>query len=287
MRRSVLSVLLPLIVLTGACDDQKSPESILAAVPAQTVEAGTSRVALRVTVEGGDERLAFGGNGSFDFKQKRGLLTLDLGALGLPGVTGNSELRFLGDVVFMKLPFDLPQFKRRPWLRLDLTEVGKQAGVDLESLRQLQSNDPTAALNYLRGVTSGVKVVGTEKVRDVTTTHYRATLDLKKAAREVDEQLRDDIAQIAEQLGTNTIPTDVWIDEDNRLRRLRYVVDLAKVGRQAKGVPASKGSLTANFELFDFGVDVVVEAPPDDQITDLSDLVVSGEDDESERSARE
>lgn len=260
----------------GACggDGEKTPQQVLASAPAETVEARSSKVALNVSVDGGAETVDFKGDGVFDFKAQRGRLVLDLSSLGIPGAGGTTEIVFNADIVFMKLPFDLPQLKERPWVKIDLRELDELTGIDVSQLRQIQSNDPTAALNYLRGVTDKVTVVGREDVRGQETTHYKALIDLKKAAEEVPAELKDDINQIIDQLGSQTIDSDVWIDDEGRLSKLRYSVDLAKVSAPTKkGEAAPKGLLTATFELFDFGTEAEVTDPPSDQVTDLKDLI--------------
>ena len=277
MRRPLSAVLL-LVALLGAVgcggDKEQTPRQVLAAAPGETIASRTSKVALNVSVDGGAEKVDFKGDGVFDFKSQRGRLVLDLSSLGLPGATGTTEIVFNADLVFMKLPFDLPQLKSRPWVKIDLTKLDEVTGIDVSQLRQIQSNDPTAALNYLRGATDNVQVVGQEDVRGERTTHYKALIDLEKAAREVPPKLQDDIAQIIKQLGSSTIDSDVWIDGGGRLRKLQYRVDLSKVDLPAqKGEAAPTGVLTATFELFDFGTDAGVADPPPDQVTDLEDLV--------------
>lgn len=277
MRRPLSAVLVCLTLLgAGACGDDEvpTPQQVIAAAPAETVEARSSKVALNVSVDGGAETVDFKGDGVFDFKAQRGRLVLDLSSLGIPGAAGTTEIVFNADLVFMKLPFDLPQLKSKPWVKIDLSELDELSGIDVSQLRQIQSNDPTAALNYLRGVTDKVQVVGREEVRGQNVTHYKALIDLKKAAAEVLPELKDDINQIIQQLGSDTIDSDVWIDGEGRLTKLQYSVDLSKVDLATKeGEAKPSGTLTATFELFDFGTEAAVADPPADQVTDLKDLI--------------
>ncbi|HVE47379.1 MAG TPA: hypothetical protein VNA57_11625 [Acidimicrobiales bacterium] len=275
MRRPLLVFLVVVAVLGAACgSEEKTPQQILAGAPAETAAARTSKVALNVSVKGGAESVDFKGDGAFDFKSQRGRLVLDLSSLGLAGAGGTTEIVFNADVVFMKLPFDLPQLQAKPWVRIDLTKLDELSGIDVSQLRQIQSNDPTAALNYLRGATDNVQVLGQEDVRGARTTHYKALIDLQKAAREVAPQYKDDITQIIKQLGSDTIDSDVWLDDEGRLRKLQYQVDLSKVDLPIQeGAPPPTGTLTAVFELFDFGTDIAVADPPADQVTDFQDLM--------------
>ncbi len=238
-----------------------TPQEVLAGAPAKTLAAGTAKVAITAQLVSGGAGSAFNGSGEFDFEADRGRLVLQGG--------GASEIRLAGDVVFVKLA----QATERPWLKIDIEALSSRPGVDLDSLRQLQRNDPTAAMNYLRGVTADVEEIGTETVRGDPTTHYRATLDLDRAAREVEPEEREVIRQIIRGLGTSRLPTDAWIDEDGRLRRLRYTLDLAEI--ESSGGPASSGKVTASFELYQFGRPVDVRDPPAAEVQDVADLADS------------
>ncbi|HVL94208.1 MAG TPA: hypothetical protein VM264_12815 [Acidimicrobiales bacterium] len=253
--------LVALLLVGGACSGGSgaSPRDVLAAAPGKTLAEGTVRVAITAELSGGSSGTAFNGEGEFDLEARTGRLVLE-GA-------GASEIRFVGEVVFVKLA----QLQQRPWLRLDVEALSSRPGVDLDSLRQLQRNDPTAVLNYLSGVTDEVAEVGTETVRGDRTTRYRATLDLDKAQAESAPEVREDIRRIVRELGTSVLPTEAWIDEEGRLRRLRYTLDLAELDTNGEA-PAS-GKVTASFELYQFGRPVDVSAPPDAEVTDIEDLI--------------
>jgi hypothetical protein len=112
-------------------------------------------------------------------------------------------------------------------------------------------------------VSTGVAKIGSETIRGVETTHYKATLDLAKAVdrANVPASLRDDLGKIVRRNGASlTIPADVWVDNDGLARRIQLKLDLAKLAGPDGGmdVPA----LTMSMDLYDFGVPVHVEAPP-------------------------
>jgi hypothetical protein len=62
----------------------------------------------------------------------------------------------------------------KPWIKVDLSAVGKQAGIDLSQFTQL-GTDPAQMVGWLRTVSGDVTTVGTEQIDGVDTTHYRAT----------------------------------------------------------------------------------------------------------------
>lgn len=254
-----------LVIAAGCSGPEQSLQEVLADAPAKTLAAGTARVAISAELASGGSGSAFNGEGEFDFEAGRGRLVLRGG--------GASEIRLAGDVVFVKLA----QVQERPWLKIDIERLASRPGIDTDSLRQLQRNDPTAVLNYLRGVTDDVREIGTETVRGDPTTHYRATLDLDRAADEVEPEVRDVIRQIISELGTSRLPTDAWIDEEGRLRRLRYTLELS--ASQPEGEPVTT-RVTASFELFQFGRPVDVADPPAAEVQDVADLADAAQPDD-------
>jgi len=111
--------------------------------------------------------------------------------------------------------------------------------------------------------------VGEATVRGVEATQYGASVDLADLAGAVDPEVREATRlwaeALREQLGVDEVPTDVWIDEDGLVRRIRQRYDL-RVGER-------KVRTEIAMELFDFGVEVDVEAPPADAVVDLGDLL--------------
>lgn len=278
-RRPLLLALAVAAVSSGACakggaGDVSATQAILIAAPGRTIDAGSARIAVDAAVQG-QTKGTFAGQGAFAFKTEQGRLELDLGPLGLAGAT-RTEVLLDGDVVFLKLGGALPGLGQRPWVRIDLSQLKKGQGDGIEALRQLRANDPRAVINELRGATGDAEKVGTESVRGIETTHYRATVDLDEAAAASPDGVRDGLTEVARQLGTPKLPVEAWLDAEGRLRRLRYTIDLADLDDEAPAKGAGTGTVVATLELFDFGAEVAVAPPPADQTTDLADLLGSG-----------
>lgn len=266
MRRLLVVLLAPLalLLLGPACGgSDEDPAAALASASTKTIDAKSSKVSLVIdaTPEGADPT-KITADGAFDYGARRGTMTMDAGAMGMPGLSGNIELILLGDLIYMKFPAGL--LPGKPWLKLDLNTLGKQSGIDLAGLQELGSNDPSSFLRFLEGAGDDAKKVGEEKVRGVDTTRYRATFDLNKAKADAPADLKDDIDKMIEQIGKSTIPADVWVDDDGLTRRMKYSIDA--VGEQ-------KVATTITQELFDFGVKVDATAPPDDQVSDFAQLL--------------
>jgi hypothetical protein len=210
-------------------------------------------------------------DGAVDFAANRGRFSLDLGASTAGLVAGKAEVLFDGSTIYFRFP---PQITSQldggqTWLKLDLAAFGDEVGVDLESLASVQSSDPTTVLQYLRG-SGEVTEVGREQVRGVDTTRYRATLDLTKAREHVREEARQAYDQATAQLGVDTLPADVWVDEEGRLRKLTFAVDLSKV--QTPSDVQASGTYRMTMELYDFGTDVELQLPPPERVGDLAEL---------------
>ena len=277
MRR--LLVLLPallLAVVAPACVEQASAQEIVAEAADATTEAGSSKLVMKIATKVGEQNVNVNAEGVVDYAQERGRISMDLAALGLPGASGSLEMLLMGKVIFMKLPPQglPPQLQAKPWVRMDLEALAEKEGFNLGNLDQLRNSNPTNTLGYLRGASEDVKEVGEEDVRGTKTTHYRATVDLKKAAA-AEPEAKEAIDQAIEQLGTSSFPMDVWIDDEGRLRRMRHEIDSSKSpqGQQAAQAGQPVGKVSVDMELFDFGTKVDVAEPPADQVTEFETLL--------------
>ncbi|MDQ3865403.1 MAG: hypothetical protein M3304_01035, partial [Actinomycetota bacterium] len=237
-----------------------------------TTDAGTSKLsfsaAVTVPSEGQRKEAKLTGEGEFDYEARRGRLRYELGDLleaeGQPG-NGEAEVVFDRTVFYLRFPMlagSLPDGKE--WVRLDLRKLGDMQGIDLAQLSQL-NQDPSQLLDYLRATSSEIEEVGEEEVRGDSAVRYRARIDLDKVPEQVPEDVRAavrvSVDALKRQLGSSSLPVDVWIDGEGRVRRFR----------QAIAAPGSDVELTMEF--YDFGADVDVEPPPEHATVDLAELL--------------
>jgi hypothetical protein len=273
-KRTLALFTLALAALPLACGGESlSPQAAVAQAATKYEEAGSSRVSMSATmtgVPGGP--FTFRGEGEFD--RERGRMTMDMSELGeATGGAFAGELEMILDdlVMYMKFPEaiteQLPGGKS--WVRIDLREAGKELGIDLEELMQVQQSDPSQSLQYLRGASDDFKEVGEEEVRGVETTHYRGTIDLHKAVEQLPEDSRESFERAIDLIGTDDLPLDVWIDDDGMARRMKYEQPLPSAGGE-------EGAMELTMEFFDFGVDVDVEPPPADEVIDIQELLGQG-----------
>jgi hypothetical protein len=218
--------------------------------------------------------VSFRGDGAFDPTARRGRMQLDLsdlnlvlGPQGSPYNFGYAQLVMRGVDMYMRIPF-LKQVEPslKPWIKINLDQAGRAQGIDFSSFLQFgEGGNPTQALEYLRGAGKVTKV-GTDEVRGVKTTHYKATIDLRKVAAEAPAKsrasLRRTINRIIALTGESTFPAEIWIDDQGLVRRERYKETLTILNTQTR--------VSASMELYDFGTPVIAPVPPPSLVSDLT-----------------
>jgi hypothetical protein len=270
MRRLVatLSALLLVVALAGCGDDGTAvtvdPLAAVLAAPEKTVEAESAKVAIDMTMVAEGQEITLTGEGVMSLTEALGTLTFEMN--GIPGA-GRAVIEQIvdGTMLYVRSELFSASGVDTPWVSIDLEEIGEMAGVDVSQLGG-QQNDPTQTLAYLEGAADDVEEVGKENVRGVETTHYRATVDLAKAAENAGAVTDPEaFEKIIDQIGTETVDVDVWIDEDGRARRMA----------QSMPMNTEQGSVDVDtaMEFFDFGTEVDVEPPPADQVTDLAEVL--------------
>jgi hypothetical protein len=279
--RSLLAVLavLAAIAVTAGCgsDDLLSSHDVAQAAD-KTAAKGGSRIAMNQTITlPGEPTVSTTASGVIDSKGKRGHIKLDLS--NVPGfgkqAGGNlsQDVIFEGFTVYMRSPAFarlLPDGKR--WLKFDLNKATKATGIDLEALSS-GSQDPAQGLQYLRAASGDVKRVGEEDVRGVKTTHYKATVDLRRypdtAPARNRAAIRRSIGQMIKLSGTSKLPMEVWIDKDDVVRRLKQTI-------RTEISPSARTTMVQTVDLYDFGTPVDVDVPSDDETQDATELATKG-----------
>jgi hypothetical protein len=208
-------------------------------------------MAMDLTLEGAGipGQVKVSASGAQDHGSRRGDYHLEVSAADR---SQRFEMRIVDDDVYLRVPGEAT------WQRFDAAAVGGPGS---------GASDPTAALDYLRGVSGSVEDQGTETVRGVDTRKLHADVDVGLAAQQVRGAARGGILAL-QQLGVTTIPVDVWIDDQGRLRREFATLDISNQGQQAR--------MTITLELFDYGVPVDVEAPPERQVVEGDPSSLSG-----------
>ena len=261
------TTLLPLVLLLGlgACSDgsngsvggDQAATEVLSAAATATQDAGTAGVEFQQVSEVQGQQLTSSSDGVVDFETGDSEATV---SVELPGQPAQEvDLLTKGSVAYMEAGALPGAPANAKWLSIDLAQAGQELGFDVEALRQ----NGASQLAYLTE-TSDAEEVGTESVRDVDTTHYRFTTDLAELAANGPEELRASYKSVMDLTGLETIPTDVWVDGDDLVRRLSFEVEIEQGGQQI--------AQATTIEYFDFGVEVDVQAPPSKEVVDISEL---------------
>lgn len=221
------------------------------------------------------------GSGRFSIPQHSGAITLAMDFSGIPQVSqvlGSSTLvmreLISGTTVYIRLPDALtgkvPSLNGKPWVKVDLAQAAASAGVPgIGSLvNNPASSDPSQFLNYLRAAGTVTKV-GSETVNGISTTHYRAVIDLDKVAGTLPSAQRTEaqgaIAGLEKLTNLHQIPVGVWIDGQNLVRRIRMTFHEALSTGQSVGT-------TINVDITGYGPQAPPVLPSPDQVTDAGSL---------------
>ena len=254
-------------------------EDALAQAAVSTADAGSAQMDMTMHMtlpQLGDVTIE--AQGVSDFATGDSQITMDMGALfdqlgatALPGA-GKSfvvEIRVVDGTMYMHFPDFMAQFMGgKPWISVSGADA---VTGDAGGLGPFGQADPKQYLGYLAAVSSHVEKVGTEKVGDIDTTKYHAVIESAKALDQVPQSTLDSLGldeeDLSQRLGALSqsvgaeMPVDVWIDGDGLLRKMH--MDMGTNGMQ----------MSVDMSLHDYGVDVAVEAPPADQVGDMSAML--------------
>lgn len=275
---AALLCIAPVAIAASGCGSDSLPDPVASAVAATRATDG-AKVQMKIGFQGGGapQGIEMKADGVADMKAGEMQMTLDLGGLGAALGNGASkvdpadlktELRLVDKTLYMQMGVFRKQLpKGKKWLELDAEKIGQSLGIDVSQLSQY--NDPTKMLDYLRS-TGKVEEVGSEDVRGVGTKHYRATVDIAKAAKSLGGTGKASGAgldQLVKFLGDSKVPVDVYIGDDKLVRRM--TMRLAPSGSAA----ASGFEMNMTMDLYDYGTPVNISAPPKSEVYDGSKLL--------------
>lgn len=251
-----------LVVSLGGSDNGSSrPSTLLSAAPlahAATVTEGQPgyKVTLVMHETVGSRALTFGGFGTFSHRS------------GSMEVLADGR-RFRELVAYPWIYEEVPGAASTPWVEINFTAFLQTLGLSLS----LDSNpDPAYQLQQLEAAGS-VHAVGTALVRGVPTTEYDAVIDLRQAATlaasgsQVGTLSATGASTMERILGRNTLPLQVWVDHEMRVRQESFSLSLC----------SSLGTIREHMtmDLYDFGKQPAVSPPPADEITNLTPQVTA------------
>jgi hypothetical protein len=263
-RGALVGFVIALALGAAACGSGGSGEAAvsiktLQAAASNSQAAESSRFTMDLTIDVAGDPTTVNVDGVMAGDGKNGELTVSL------PIVGTIEERIVDGVIYMNLgsfpgaPSDLDG---KQWIKLDPEQLKEQGGMFGDLADQAESNSPRQGLEYLRGLSGDVEKVGDDTVAGEHATHYRASIDYTKVADELPNasaETHDALAKLG------TVPADVWIDDNDRVVKMHLTMD-------ASGLGVGAGTAEVTMEITDFGVPVDVQAPPDDQTVDFSEL---------------
>jgi hypothetical protein len=263
---------------------QPDPAKVLDAAYTTTTNSGTAKVDLTgqigTTVNGKPENVPITANGVVDFAHK----ATDLNETMAGAAKDMTETRYLNGMLYQRIPSIATGLAGgKQWIAMDLNQVAsKQGDTGLGQMLASAPSDPSQILAYLTAVEGQVKTVGQDTVDGAQTTHYDATIDLDKVAS-LDPGAASATKQLEQQLGTNSLPIQLWVDQQNRVRKISTDENIthpvpgsttsggtATTGTNGKTLTIGSVHVSFTITMSDYGTPVHVVAPPANETDNLT-----------------
>lgn len=234
------------------------------------------RIAIKVTGSAAGQAFHVTGTGAFAQAPRAGRLTMNVSSAALGGKSVPITAVILGKDLYLKLPASLSGkiSGGKPWLELNLSEVGKSVGIQgLSSLAGNPGKNLPQFMHVLRAAsTRSVQTLGQQTIDGVSTTGLRATIDLSKVPDTLPASRRPSassaIASIEKLTGLRYVPIEAWIDASHHVRR----IVLTETG-QVEGQPFSEH---VQLDFVKYGPVPVPAAPPAHDVTNIMSLLGTG-----------
>jgi hypothetical protein len=286
-RRAAFAAALAIAVaaaVTAGCGGGSTSNALsldpVAAAATKTQDAGAARIRFAMVIKAPElgKTLRMRGNGAIDDTSAQLSFSLGsmLGQMGLPSSASGTLTRLQhakikevaleqdGDyVIYLQLgslSSQLPGGKQ--WIKLDVSKLGKSAGLDVGKLLSGTQFQPSDLLGMLTSEGAKVQKLGPATVDGVATTHYHVTIDLAKVLQSkglTSPLLSGATAQM------KTANADVWIGKDSLVRRVR-------VSYHARG----SARMAMTMSLYDYGANLSIAAPPSSQVFDATMFAQQG-----------
>ncbi|MEU9876200.1 hypothetical protein [Streptomyces phaeochromogenes] len=234
----------------AAAEDARAaedPVGILHRSAENLVRAGSSKARTSMEMATGGTRVTIRGEGVYDYEDQVGRLKVLLpqDPAGVDERRPITELLAPGALYMKNRGAGVPADK---WVRVDTATLSDG------NLVTGGATDPFAAAELLRG-TRKATYVGRTSVAGTAVRHYRGTADLGVAARDASPGSRASLRAAAKGFATATVPFDVYLDDEGRIRKVRHRFSFVN-GQQKGTVAVSSTTL-----LYDFGAPVDVRLP--------------------------
>lgn len=247
----------------------------VSAAATKTQNAGAVRVHMKMVLSGKGRTIRMRGTGALDGDSAEMSFKLGsmLGRMGLPsgvasmahGTMKEVALEQNGDyLIYLRIPSLLSELPGgKAWVKLDLSKLGKSAGIDLGQLTSGSQFQPSDLLGMLKAEGAKVQTIGPATIDGVATTHYRVTINMAKAL-ESSGLTSPMLKQLTGRM--KMASENVWVGKDGLVRRVRF----------AYSVPREAMRMAMTMDLFDYGAHVSLAAPPSSAVFDATELAQQG-----------
>jgi hypothetical protein len=150
----------------------------------------------------------------------------------------------------------------KPWIYVDMSKALAAMGVG--SLPG--TTDPSQFLDYLKAVGANPAVVGPESINGVSTTEYRAVVNLDRYAK-LNHASVQTVSAIESAIGSHTMAMQAWVDAQHRVRRLHVAFPECVAG--------SKVQFSMTMGIYDFGAQPQAQVPQRSQVYNLTPALVA------------
>lgn len=215
-------------------------------------------------------------SGAFDAEAGAFSFAMDLSALaaampedelppGFEDMFTEMEMRQIGDTAYLRFPF----FTTLLGIETDWISFPADQADATQEFTPIAPVNPTEFLATFESVGAEVTEVGPETIRGTATTHYRVVFDVEQLLEQADPE------ELAELQGMGPLPAaefplDAWISDDGLIHRFVVTWD----GDQIDAPPGEGFErMEMRFDMFDYGTSIEIAPPPDDQVTDGSDIM--------------
>jgi predicted small secreted protein len=232
-----------------------------------TIDEGTARFTIEIETAGtagqdGTQPVTVEGEEDFDAELRR---------MTFEGPQGELDMIVEGTTMYI----ELPATEDEQWLRLELEEL-VQGEAGFGGPGGVPSQNPRDNLEILSAAARDAQEAGEEDVDGETTTRYDLVIDLDQAADTAEPDTEEALERMRAQTGVQTFDMSVWVDEDDRIRRISYTLDLGQAQveettEEGEVEADPQGEITVTVDYFDFGGDVNIEVPDDDQVIDADE----------------
>ena len=257
--------------LVGCGGDTLSFDPVAQAA-SETAKTESARVEFTANMQvEGVGGMAMSGSGVFDGRARSGAMNMRFelpagAAVQLGGGDPTMEMIMDGrDGLVMYMRSSL--FKTiagGKWVKLDMKKLAERQGFDPNTLMNANQADPSQSLKMLMA-SSDANVLGYDRVRGVFTTHYKLNVDLERLAKD-DKTYRKMVDQLKQATGVTSYPAEAWIDDKDRVRRL-------KIDMSFNAPTGGAFTMSMTMELYAFGIKVDVPPPAANDVVDASALL--------------